>query len=230
MPTCPNCGEIVMNGDPYCPHCGATFRWVEDEYEMRASKPSGRPSLEMRILNVPIGLFYSRLDDLHEPGYIIAGLKKSIDFSKAPAGTTVNIGQPYPEGDIDITFIRKNKYFSTADSLRYRADIVRLDGYYFRSDFRNLKDAEWFKRAVRQKETETGLKFYDCGGGYDARYDWDRNTFELKKGCEVIAHFIESEYSYRGFPVDFKNRRLKSESKTYDRTPPAQIVYDYDWY
>lgn len=31
MPTCPNCGEIVMNGDPYCPHCGATFRWVSDE-------------------------------------------------------------------------------------------------------------------------------------------------------------------------------------------------------
>ena len=31
MPTCPNCGEIVMNGDPYCPHCGATLRWISDE-------------------------------------------------------------------------------------------------------------------------------------------------------------------------------------------------------
>ena len=31
MPTCPNCGEIVMNGDPYCPHCGATLRWINDE-------------------------------------------------------------------------------------------------------------------------------------------------------------------------------------------------------
>ena len=30
MPTCPNCGEIVMNGDPYCSHCGATFRWDDD--------------------------------------------------------------------------------------------------------------------------------------------------------------------------------------------------------
>ena len=26
MPTCPNCGEIVMNGDPYCPNCGTTFK------------------------------------------------------------------------------------------------------------------------------------------------------------------------------------------------------------
>lgn len=31
MPTCPNCGEIVMQGDPYCSHCGTAFRWREDE-------------------------------------------------------------------------------------------------------------------------------------------------------------------------------------------------------
>ena len=31
MPTCPNCGEIVMNGDPYCSHCGTTFSWGDDE-------------------------------------------------------------------------------------------------------------------------------------------------------------------------------------------------------
>lgn len=28
MPTCPNCGEIVMNGDPYCPNCGSVLRKV----------------------------------------------------------------------------------------------------------------------------------------------------------------------------------------------------------
>lgn len=27
MPTCPNCGSIVMEGDPYCSHCGAHFKW-----------------------------------------------------------------------------------------------------------------------------------------------------------------------------------------------------------
>ena len=31
MPTCPNCGEIVMNGDPYCPNCGTIFRKSYDE-------------------------------------------------------------------------------------------------------------------------------------------------------------------------------------------------------
>ena len=31
MPTCPNCGEMVMAGDPYCSHCGTTFRWADDD-------------------------------------------------------------------------------------------------------------------------------------------------------------------------------------------------------
>ena len=44
MPTCPNCGSIVMEGDPYCSHCGAHFKWnhageVEDaSQETRASQ------------------------------------------------------------------------------------------------------------------------------------------------------------------------------------------------
>ena len=31
--TCPNCGSIVMEGDPYCEHCGTTFEWDDDEYD-----------------------------------------------------------------------------------------------------------------------------------------------------------------------------------------------------
>ena len=31
MATCPDCGEIVMEGDPYCSNCGATFRWIDDD-------------------------------------------------------------------------------------------------------------------------------------------------------------------------------------------------------
>ena len=33
MATCPNCGEIVMEGDPYCSNCGTTFRWTHGEDE-----------------------------------------------------------------------------------------------------------------------------------------------------------------------------------------------------
>lgn len=38
MATCPNCGSIVMEGDPYCSHCEATFRWSDDEETEKKQK------------------------------------------------------------------------------------------------------------------------------------------------------------------------------------------------
>ena len=31
MPTCPNYGFIVMEGDPYCSHCVTAFQWSDEE-------------------------------------------------------------------------------------------------------------------------------------------------------------------------------------------------------
>lgn len=31
MATCPGCGEIVMEGDPYCSNCGTILNWVDEE-------------------------------------------------------------------------------------------------------------------------------------------------------------------------------------------------------
>ena len=50
MPTCPDCGSIIMEGNLYCSHCGAHLVWNEDEtripdYESRISQD------EMDILN-----------------------------------------------------------------------------------------------------------------------------------------------------------------------------------
>ena len=51
MATCPNCGEIVMEGDPYCSNCGCTFSWIDDE-EAKLLKEKGAKlvSLGKRIL------------------------------------------------------------------------------------------------------------------------------------------------------------------------------------
>ena len=38
MPTCPNCGSIVMKGDPYCSHCGTAFQWSDDEETEKRQK------------------------------------------------------------------------------------------------------------------------------------------------------------------------------------------------
>ena len=62
MPTCPNCGSIVMKGDPYCSHCGAHFQWEDsdDEYENRLENDYGEPDYSY----VP-ETAYSDLDNSH---------------------------------------------------------------------------------------------------------------------------------------------------------------------
>lgn len=35
MATCPDCGSIIMEGDPYCSHCRAHLNWVFDDGEDR---------------------------------------------------------------------------------------------------------------------------------------------------------------------------------------------------
>ena len=32
MSTCPNCGTVIMEGDPYCSHCGSHLQWNGNEY------------------------------------------------------------------------------------------------------------------------------------------------------------------------------------------------------
>lgn len=33
MPTCPNCGSIIMKGDAYCSHCGTALKWENEEQD-----------------------------------------------------------------------------------------------------------------------------------------------------------------------------------------------------
>ena len=226
MPTCPNCGEIVMNGDPYCPHCGATFRWVDEEYEMKREKYK-RP-LEVYLKDVPISRFNESIDKLQEYDHITIRIKKSFDLTNAK-NTLFDLRQDYPSGDIRIFFKRQNKYFTTTDYVTYSCVTNEIESHGFDSNFYNLENTEWFKNAVRQKERETGLEYQACGGGYDAYFHWKNPTFEIKDGCSVIAHFIKNEYTTLGYEVDFINHRLKMESESYDRASPYDLVADFDW-
>ena len=33
MPTCRDCESIIMEGDPYCPYCGAHINWNQNTEE-----------------------------------------------------------------------------------------------------------------------------------------------------------------------------------------------------
>lgn len=226
MPTCPNCGEIVMNGDPYCPHCGTTFRWVDDEYEMKRERKNKRP-LKLDLKNISIARFYDVLDQFREPDSILIDIKNSFDLSNAK-NTVVDMYKSYG-GDVKISFKRQNKYFTTIDYVTYSPDRNTIGDYSFNTNFYNLENTEWFKRAVKQKEKEIGLKYYSCAGGYDACYHWEgKELLELKDGCSVVAHFVVDEATTKGYYVDFRNHGLKKEYKVYDRIS-YDLLIDYDW-
>ena len=224
MAMCPNCGEIVMNGDPYCTHCGTELRWQSDnrDYESRSGLMGTVKS------HVPVNMFFSCLSGFGLSANTIDCIKRDFDVLNV-RNAFVNVGQEYPGSDLDITFIRQNRYFKTVDSLRYSILFNKIDAHGFRSDFTNLKNTVWFRDAVRRKESATGFEFYDCGGGYDVKWDWEKSKFELKDGCRVIAHFNEDEYHTRGFEVDFKSHGLKNQSERHERANPYDMVRDYDW-
>ena len=224
MATCPNCGEIVMNGDPYCTHCGTALRWSDEYSQSRSSR-----RYPLVFLEVPIESFHSILNRFDLRATTISAIKRDIDISKA-GNAVVNVGQEFPGSNLNLAFIRKNRYFRSIDSIQYNIMLDKIEGTSFRSDFTNLRNASWFGDAVKRKESETGLKFYDCGGGYDAEYDWlNKRVYEFRNDCRVIAHFIKDSSSYLGFEVDFKNRSLKRNGKSYDRTTPYELASDYDW-
>lgn len=218
--------RIVMNGDPYCPHCGATFRWVDEEYEMKREKY--KLLLEVYLKDVPISRFNESIDKLQEYDHITSRIKKSFVLTDAK-NTLFDIRQDYPSGDIRISFKRQNKYFTTTDYVTYSCVTNEIASHGFNSNFYHLENTEWFKNAIRQKERETGLEYHSCGGRYGARWHWDNSAFEIKDGCSVIAYLVKNESTTLGYEVDFINHRLKRQSKSYNRTSPYELVADFDW-
>ena len=55
MLTCPDCGSIIMEWNPYCSHCGTYLSWSDDY----------RPRRESQIPNPPIS-FYDPMEEIGE--------------------------------------------------------------------------------------------------------------------------------------------------------------------
>lgn len=225
MAMCPNCGQIIMNGDPYCSHCGTALSWSADD----SSSRGGLFSEDVILRDIPITSFDMALERLNVSANTVRAIKRDVDITRA-GDCRINIVHTYHEYGIKITFIRQNRYFKTTDSIKFDPASNRIMGHYFYSDFTGLRHADWFMSAVRKKEAESGLEFYDCGGGYDSRYDWQNGRFELKSGCEVIAHFIEDESYYRGYKVNFNRHGLEYGYERYERGNVQQALRDYDFF
>lgn len=126
----------------------------------------------------------------------------------------------YDIGQTNFTITRKNRYFETKDIFyfineyynpcRVFEDSVTIHNYD------GLLNNPKFQSQIERRESETGMKFSGCGGGYLSTYRLYDNKFDLLDKCSVVAHFILDDDNTAGYEIDFDNLSL---SENYTRYP-----------
>ena len=155
MATCPDCGSIVMKGDPYCSHCGAHLIWSDDEtFERSNSK------FEEIIMND-----------------IIASRKQKINLVNKIFELVKTKDTRLDRVDIDIDnarfiFKRENRYLTTTVSCLFRFlsdDSNIFESYEINSDYSNIVNDSRFQNSLRAIENKIGKSFSHVSGGYEVR-------------------------------------------------------------
>lgn len=124
MPTCPNCGSIVMQGDPYCSHCGARFEWSNaDEDDI----PNYRDNSEY-VYGEPVD--YDSLDSKTD----YSESDSFLDFGE--------VSETYPEaGEEKLEEIAGGICADSSQKLQLKAQIRQyqkakdFSGFYIRKDY-----------------------------------------------------------------------------------------------
>ena len=194
MPTCPNCGTIVLEGEPYCSHCGATFVWndnEEDDFESQGGR-------QHREYLTPYDIdFFNELYNSTELS--VAKINEMYDG-------VIDIQNRFSckLGDIELIgeillfkFPIENEYYDL--TLRATCNINTSYGFNFfediqLGDFSKLYKNQDFRKIVREKEAELELPFKGCrarilgneiyvsatfGEGYYLNVNLEKMCFEI---------------------------------------------------
>lgn len=194
MPTCPDCGSIIMEGDPYCTHCGAHLKWGED------TTPPQRDGDELDdMLN---SLFID-----HERRMI---LKAKIEsYLKARDCTGLLLRESH--GSYIFTFTRENEYIKTSDEFEYDPHYINptrvFRECYPNHDHTRLIENPDFQKLIRS----VGLEFIDCRGGYKTDYTVCPDEFQLKDEVEVSVRFKLGSGKVRAYDLDLDRMKLSDE-------------------
>ena len=200
MPTCPDCGSIIMEGDPYCPHCGAHLSW-SDEDETQ---------------------YYSNGDDLDDMLSCLfidnsqkAVLKQKLkEFLNARDVKKLLLRESY--GSYIFEFTRQNRYVKTVDECIFDPNYFNptqvfqdvyqnhiLDGLEADPKFRRMIDA-------------SGMELSHIRGGYVTEYEtWPRN-FKMLDEIIIRVIFIVGDKN-RVYRLDLENMNLSGDYSEFER-------------
>jgi hypothetical protein len=125
MPTCPNCGSIVMEGDPYCSHCGAHFKW--SYFDEEDDTPDYRATSEFAY-----GETFSHDSYSSETDY--DGFSRFLDFGE--------VSETYLEADEEkLEYIASHICADSSQKLQLKAQIREYQkaedfkGFYIKKDY-----------------------------------------------------------------------------------------------
>ena len=202
MHTCPDCGSMIMEGDPYCEHCGAHLSWEGLEED------SGNRNYSN-----------DELDDILESMFITPVQRQALrakleGFLKARDCTRMEARSALDEYVFAVT--RENEYVRTVDEFCFSPKDKNIERVFCdSSSYYNhdglLKSPE-FQELVRK----TGLEFIECRYGHKTEYRTWPPEYRLIDEIDVIVYFRVSDNRERFYHLDLENMALKPDYHEYD--------------
>ena len=207
MVTCPNCGEIVMNGDPYCTNCGTTFRWyfddVEDDCEIDEEE-SSQDLIKAFEMMLNSNLTSKEKFDLFRqylfmPDYMLDEIMDNIlrEEKLYKCSFVMVYAKPYPPVYI---FFRQDKYRDVLIFERcyveYQPTMFDPESIEFHYLYAKLFDNPKFRSEVERIERQ-GLKFKDVYSDITTPI-WENDlTARFTDGNVEIIYKIDDELNLK---------------------------------
>ena len=206
MVTCPNCGEIVMNGDPYCTNCGTTFKWYfDDEDDLEIDEEENSQDL-IKVFEIMLNSNLTTKEKfdlfreyLFMPDYMLDEIMENIlrEEKLYKCSFVMVYSKPYPPVYI---FFRQDKYRDVLIFERcyveYQPTMFDPESIEFHYLYAKLFDNPKFRSEVERIERQ-GLKFKDVYSDITTPI-WENDlTARFTDGNVEIMYKIDDELNLK---------------------------------
>lgn len=241
MNTCPNCGSIVMEGDPYCPHCGVHLKWdSDDEFEFGRNGGSiSEINYDGDALFLGYGETSQTFHDSDEATleYIAEGVcethpqkmqlkAKLREYVAAEDFNGFYIKKDYGFDVYYFNFIQENEFVRTTHKMTYFPDEYHIspERAFYETYSEHNHDKLLANPRFKDLIKGVGLEFTGCGGGYMLYLKHTYLDVELTGEIEIDVYFKVNNKKKRQYELDLESMQLSDEYDEYDIEE-----YCYEW-
>lgn len=197
MPTCPDCGNIIMEGDPYCEHCGAHLSWSDE----RESQPEENRYSEAGLDDIIDSMRISAIQKM--------ALKEKLE-TILTARDCVRLEAREGRGEYIFTVTRQNEYVKTVDEFFFDPREQNMTRVFCECLSNHTHDGLLKSTEFKNLIKKTGLDFIECRGGYRTRYISILEGFEMLDEIDILVYFRMSENKERVYHLDLERMELKN--------------------